>query len=1277
MYLKNLTMLGFKSFADKTSLNFLPGVTAIVGPNGCGKSNVADAVRWVLGEQSAKALRGDEMADVIFNGTDRRKPMGLAEVSLTIGGVDQAQLKAAGVELLYDEVTITRRVFRDGTSEYFLNKTPCRLKDIQQLFMGTGVGRSSYSIMAQGNITQLLSSKPEDRRAVFEEAAGISKYKAQRREALRKLEQTEQNLVRIADLLREVKRQLGSLHRQAGRARRQRDLLLEVQRLDTQLARHQFDVLQSEIGQRLEQLQRVDGQMQQAAAEIDATERELNRLRAQMLELEHQISQAQQHRLELKNQTDQHQSRIQFNHQRLRELGAQQAQAQADIAQAQERRRSAEAQRDALAQQLAQATATLEQHRRNLEARRQAVRQLDEALHQTQEAIRAAQAEAFDAAQRLAALRNQIAALDLQKQANAARHEKLSLEKIQLEQERAGLQAQLAEFAAQLQAETQQVQSAREALAQQYQRLEQLTAALKTISAQLDEAQRQQAEQSSRLAVLHQLEAEHEGFSPGALAALKAAEQGHVVLGSLADKIRVADPFVPAIEAALGHHLQLVLTEQPATAEQILAELRAQRKGRASIAPMALHRDAGGLDEGSATDPPVADCPAMAEASAARVEPPPLDGQPFPALAVVEADPGVWPLLQRLLGSTRIVADLPAATAAWQETRGAFDYVTLAGDLLSGLGIYTGGSSQAPESGPGSILARKNQIAQLQASLAKVQEQLAQLQQQKAALTSEQTQLQAAIQQGQTELRTLEVTVATHQGQLQSLENALRVLHQKIDTVVYELESLNTQAQEAAKQRQGLIAQLAEAEATDQAARAQLAQLTERLEQVRQQREAALTALSEARVVVATQEQVCAALRQQQQPVELRLQELAELTAQRQGELALYAQRKLQLEAQIQESHEAIGQLDQAAAEASQQVAGLEQARNGIQAELNHGEERLRTLRQQVAEWQQQRSGLEVELAQKQLAVEHLRQRIQERYRINLDDVPTECITITFADEGQPKVTVLSPEQMAAAGLAPDWDKVAEHLAHLQQKLEEMGPVNPVAIQEYEATQERYRALSEQYDDLVKAKAELMELIQRINTQTRAMFAETFQKIREHFRALFSEVFGGGSADLVLCDESDVLESGIEILARPPGKQLRSISLLSGGEQTMTAVALLFAIYEVKPSPFCLLDELDAALDEANINRFVRLLQRFVSRSQFILITHNKRTIGMADVLYGITMQEPGVSKVVSVKFHKAGEPVPDHRPVELETPVEGQRVEGVGDQVQTKEQTLEVVSRG
>src|SRR4051812_44557908 len=380
MYLKNLTMFGFKSFADKTSLNFQPGVAAIVGPNGCGKSNVSDAIRWVLGEQSAKALRGGEMADVIFNGTDGRKPIGMAEVSLTIGGVDEEHMRAAGVEMAYNEVTVTRRVFRDGGSEYFFNKTPCRLKDIQQFFMGTGMGKTSYSIMAQGNITQILSSKPDDRRLVFEEAAGITKFKSQKKEALRKLEYTEQNLLRIQDLIREVKRQIGSLQRQAGKARRYKQIADELRHLETQLARHQFDVLQSEITDRTTTAEKLRVEMEVCSESVLRAEDEILQLRSRLSELEEQIAASQQKGMELKGEADRHESRIHFNEERLRELEQQNGRALHEITEAEERVNVAQEELAIITEKLAASQSALEEHRHALESKRDALQSVEREL---------------------------------------------------------------------------------------------------------------------------------------------------------------------------------------------------------------------------------------------------------------------------------------------------------------------------------------------------------------------------------------------------------------------------------------------------------------------------------------------------------------------------------------------------------------------------------------------------------------------------------------------------------------------------------------------------------------------------------------------------------------------------------------------------------------------------------------------------------------------------------------------------------------------------------
>ena len=515
--------------------------------------------------------------------------------------------------------------------------------------------------------------------------------------------------------------------------------------------------------------------------------------------------------------------------------------------------------------------------------------------------------------------------------------------------------------------------------------------------------------------------------------------------------------------------------------------------------------------------------------------------------------------------------------------------------------------------------------------------------------------------------------MATRQGEFNALQASQRSLHQKIDTVVYEIQSLAAHDQEGQAKRAALAEQVASHESAEQAAQTRVTELTAALETLRQNRDTANSALTEAKVMLASEEQLCASLGKQKTPLEQRIAELVHLVHQRRNECSSFLERKQQFENEIGESQRHIERLQHERELVNTKTANLISHKDEQDASIATREEDLRGQRRRLTEIQTQRGAVDVELAQKVMSIQNLRERIQQKYQLNLDDMRSECITITIADEGPARVQTLTPEEMAAAGVATDWTAVADQVNNLQKRLDEIGPVNLVAIEEYEDTEQRHNFLTTQHDDLVKAKEQLLEVINRINTQTKEMFTETFIKIRDNFRLLFTEIFGGGKADLVLVDEGDVLESGIDIVARPPGKQLQTISLLSGGEQTMTAVALLFSIYQVKPSPFCVLDELDAPLDESNINRFIRVLQRFIAQSQFIIITHNKRTIGMADVLYGVTMQEHGVSRIVSVKFHKTDDQVTDHATKPLVEPA-ANPVDGEEDKLRSRDETMEVV---
>ena len=1211
MYLKSLKAIGFKSFADRTTLNFEPGITAVVGPNGCGKSNISDAIRWVLGEQSAKALRGGEMADVIFSGTDGtrgRKATGMAEVSLTIGDVDEANLSAAGVGLEFNEVTVTRRVFRDGGSEYFLNGTGCRLRDVQQLFMGTGVGRNSYSIMAQDQITDIIKSRPLERRAVIEEAAGITKFKQQKKEALRKLDYTEQNLLRLEDTIREVKRQIGSLQRQAGKARRFQKIMDELKHLETQLARHEFDVIDLNLKGFAEESTQIRDNLEKHSSSIIEEEAALKRLRDLLAELDQQVNAAQAKGLELKSEADRHENRIQINEQRMEELVAQHAGAETDIAGAQDRRKQVDAELEGINQQLGDSGHTLERATQHVNEKRGGLDAIDQAIRSRQADQQQAQAESGEQDNRLTHTRNELTGLELQKQGNAVRLEKLSAEKIQLEEERGKLEESLSSFEKQVAGDSLHVQSHRGTVEERQERLVQLTTELNVTDDALDEKLQAQAEAKARRDVLRQLIDNKEGFGAGAQAVLTHFDSA---IGSLADQIRVPDEHVRAVEAALGANLQLVLTDQSTHANDMLGHLVSGEQGRASIVALELLRERGGAI-------PASDLPT----------------EGIPAIRVVDSDEQNQPLLQTLLGRTVIVDTLETATRLWRANPGRFDFVTRQGESLSQHGIFTGGRGHGIKQDHTSVLARRNQVDELDEQLESLASTIDDASREKGALLAEQTELQASLQNARDELSDREVAVATSKGEFNALRNSQKVIHQKIDTVVFEVRNLAEQEESARGKTQELSALIREMEERARGFQAALDAHAQFIQEQRERRETAIEELTEAKVALSKAEERESSLLERKTPMEQRLEELHRTLERAQQTLTESAERKVQFEAQNVESRRELDRLRVEREAAGENSTELTQQRNQQAAGAERREMELSEMRHVLTELQERKGEIEVELAQKRMAQDQLVERIREKYSVELSEVQGDCITINITDNGQTTTETVTAEEMAGDAQPTDWDAVGEQVSALQDKIESMGPVNLVAIDEYEEIEERHNFLNTQHDDLVNAKAELQEVIARIDKQSREMFTETFEKVRENFQKMFPDLFGGGKANLVLTEEADVLEAGVEIVASPPGKQLRSISLLSGGERTMTAVALLFALYQVKPSPFCVLDELDAPLDDANIDRYIKKLKEFLVHSQFIVISHSKRTIAAADVLYGVTMQERGVSKIVSVKFH-------------------------------------------
>ncbi len=1244
MYLKTLTIHGFKSFADKTNFEFHKGVTGIVGPNGCGKSNVVDAIRWVLGETSAKALRGEEMADVIFNGTDKRKPVGMAEVTLVMADCEQS------LSVDYNEVAICRRVFRDGRSEYRLNGTVCRLKDIHDLFAGTGVGRAAYSIMAQGQIDMLLSSKPEDRRTVFEEAAGITKFKGQKREALRKLEYTEANLLRVQDVIAEVKRQMGSLQRQAAKARRYQLLLDDSRMLDTHLAHKHYVDFSAEKSEAENHVRMITEQLDSVQGRLQAAEHEALETREAYHSIESQINQLRGQMQELRSQVQSAEGRIGFNHERNEELQMRIRQNEEQIEQGRE---TLEQQR----RELLSADEQMDLLRSTIETRQQALNEhltlhnsivpdrsrLDEDRRAVREMIRQFEGQIAASDSRVQSLNGQISN-------DRQRHDTLAHDLQNAAQAKAASQVEfdhLQQMLAELEHNRNDLEEraktcARDIVEKRRQRDE--------LMEQLNELQRAVTQRRSRIEIIEQLLKNGEGLAEGTQQVLKGLDRPEVfsvgIRGILASSMEVEPQFITPIEAALRDHLQAVLLTDSELAGQILDRLAEQKLGKAALLP--------------------ADFLTMRPQPDRQLVP---EGCIAWAIDKVRAKPGVQDITDRLLGNVLIVEDLHTALRMKRTLRDV-SVATMKGEFIGADGIIHGGATK--EEGA-STLRREAEVRTLKGELEGLEYQL--LEKEEAAEN-----LRHQLEDMQREEVAIREQSQRSREEYSQLSGQVTVVQRALQQAVTKLESVEWDQNQIANRIQAAEAQIQWQQEEAKVAREQLEGAREHEQQLEVEMEAFLRRelesqerLSELRNALALEQNSLHAIERQKAPMASRLHELENSIHRFENEMAAWRGRIEQSMAENARFAEQVEGQRAAIAAIEDHLQGRTEERAAAFERVNALESQLVQLRQQTQGLTESRNRIEVQLTRVDLRLENLVNQVQERYNFHISAFEPDyhALMLTIDEQKRSRSRGRKAEaasaatadvnessdasdvsEVAASTLGkeevdldeamtlpgeeghPDWDFVTEIVGELRQKLESIGPVNLDAIQEFEELEERHNFLENQYNDLVKSKEELLEVIAKINETTKTMFSETFQQVRINFQNNFRELFGPtAKADLMLIDEGDPLESGIDIIAKPPGKKLQTITLLSGGERSMTAVALLFSIYQVKPSPFCVLDELDAPLDESNISRFLKMLDNFIDNSQFIIVTHNKRTMGRADVIYGVTMQEFGVSKPVGVRM--------------------------------------------
>jgi chromosome segregation protein len=1188
--LKALELVGFKSFADKTHFEFPSGITAVVGPNGSGKSNVVDAIKWVLGEQSVKSLRGKEMVDVIFNGSATRHPLNAAEATLVF---DNAQ-RRFGVDA--SEVYVTRRVYRSGEAEYLLNRQPCRLRDIRDLFSGTGAATEAYSVIEQGKVDVMLQSSAKDRRVLFEEAAGISRFKAKKLETLRRLERVDQNLLRLKDIVDEVGNRLRSVRLQATKARRYKEYADRLQELRTQVARADW----RQLGERLAEL---EAELAELAAGRDAALGEAEQFESQALAVDAALAEIVAAQQRCEGRSAENRERIASREatlddergrihdadgeeaRLLRQLAAMRVRAgdlQQQLAEtataADEARRREEAQDEVLSEaekESAAITAEFEQVRSEYELTRQAALEATRtaATLETEAAATASQRDAFrSACQRRA---GQIVDAKSALAEGHAEHERLSRETEEL--------SQAAERHA-------------EASLDLESRLVELQTELKAASLELAQLRQRHTAAGERAALLEELESRQEGVGAAArevLNVIRDEQSGPLrsVRGMLADLLHVSVEMAPAVEAALGEKGQAFVVEPDEPFLRWVQQASPRLAGRVTFVDVAHEEPSGWDDPGDLQG---------------------LPGVHGRADHYVDAPRELAGLLRRLLGRTWIVDRLAdALTLARGIGRGA-SFVTLNGETLGADGTFSIGPKQA---GAGLISRRselralKEQSAGLAAKVEAAQAQCDDLERRLVGQTERQRELAAAHQAAvgalndcRLRLKTAEARRAQLTEQLARLSAEQEQQEQAVRSAEERLAATRLEC-EAAKGR------LAEFEEASKATRERVRRADERLQQARQ-------SVTAAKVERAKCEERLASLTTHLNQLQRDQQERRRSVDDCRQQLTRARERRRQAEASLLAAESELAGfylLRESLGTEVTDLAGRHEATRLSRGELQAAAQTSQTLARSL---EQQRHAKDLAANEVRHERSTLAARLKEDYQVDL----------------------AAMEHAPSAEAQRERDEVDQEIAELRRKINHIGTVNLDALTELEELEARHAKLASQFEDLSKAKDSLVQIIGKINADSRRLFVETLEVVTANFQTLFRKLFGGGQADVVLEEGVDVLESGIEIVARPPGKELRSVSLLSGGEKTLTCVALLLAIFQYRPSPFCVLDEVDAALDEANIERFIGVLQEFLAWTQFIIITHSKKTMTCAGTLYGVTMGESGVSKRVSVRFEDISE---------------------------------------
>ena len=1180
MYLKALEIQGFKSFPDKTVLTFDQDITAIVGPNGSGKSNISDAIRWVMGEQSTKALRGGKMEDVIFGGTQRRKQLGFAEVSLVLDNSGRL------FDMEESEVMVTRRYYRSGESEYFINRHAVRLRDVNELFMDTGLGREGYSIIGQGKIDEILSVKSADRREVFEEAAGISRYRHRKEEAERKLERTQENLVRINDKIDELELQVEPLRAQSEKARKYLLLRDELRGLEISAWLDQLDRLRSSARKLLSDYDnavRQKGEAQQALESLyAAAEGYAAQMREKDMEAEgirFQMQQRQADANECERAVAVLKARIQSNLENAdrvrRELEAQEGRAGSISGQI--------AERQARLTEIAGRMEALQAQRAAAEEAGRQVSQSAGTLQAELEALR--QKEAVETAS-AAEARALLSALAAAAQELLDRDEAVRQELAEGEQKLSVTREEAARAGKELAKAREDRDSLLNIISGYTMRLDSREKKARAAEEAHVKLQMEENAVASRIHMLAEMEKLYEGYSKAVKLVMGEAERGNLkhIHGPVAGLIHVPDRYAVAVEIALGGAMQHVVVDSEADGKAAIQYLKRRDGGRCTFLPLNTIRPSDFRERGAAQEPG------------------------FVGLGdeLVEFDPRYAKIISNLLGRTVIAEDMDAAIAMARKYGHRFKIVTLDGQVLNPGGSMTGGSV----SRSAGILSRANELERLQT--------------QSEGLQAQRAEAQRAVEEARRERTAAAYELETAQAQRRELEDSILKLEERGAHFAQMLESQETQRGELRGELEQIETRSRRTEEDARNARARIQALEGSAAALRAEAEGKAAGQDDLK---ARMEQVnenaarlnleLAALEAEQAASRQALSELESLRAditgdraERETMLAQFQEKNGTLTAQIGEKESVLQTIREENREKEEAIQRLNQDKLALEGERNRADRESRDKNAELLSMEREVSVLEQKKVAAELEEKQILDKLWETYQLSHEAARTQRQTLESIPKAQRRI------------------------GELKRAISGLGNINLDAIEEFQRVNERYTYLTGQRDDVQKSKTELERVIADITGEMKAIFARQFSIINQAFGETFLELFGGGKATLELEDETDILNCGIEIRVQPPGKALKVLSLLSGGEKAFVAIALYFAILKVRPTPFCVMDEIEAALDDANVTRFARYLRQMADRTQFIVITHRRGTMEEADVLYGVTMQEQGISRLLTINLN-------------------------------------------